>query len=162
MSTALSRRSLFKAGSSAVVGAALVVEAPVAVAGASDASSREMVSRRWYDLWTAGSRDWAPFDALLTDDFTFTATSGEDRINKAEFKHECWENQIGHIKGFDLTLVAVKGDDVFVKYLCHTTGGQTFRNIELHRVRDGRTRLGRVLFRHERRLPDSGENQKKS
>jgi hypothetical protein len=131
MSIALSRRKLFAAGGGALAGAALV-------AGARDAYAAvgpEVVSRKWYALWTAGSRDWAPFDALLADDFTFTATSGEDHINKAEFKHECWENQIGHIKGFDLTLVAANGDDVFVKYLCHTVGGQSFRNIELHRAR---------------------------
>jgi ketosteroid isomerase-like protein len=160
MSAALSRRNLIKVGSGVAAGAALVAEMAEARDGASGASSGEMVARKWYSLWTAGSRDWASFDALLADDFTFTATSGEDHINKTAFKHECWENQIGHIKGFDLTLLVAKGDDVFVKYLCHTVGGQSFRNIELHRVRDGRLLSVECYFGANAGYPTAADSKK--
>ncbi len=96
-----------------------------------------MTVRAWYRLW-GESRDWAPFDAILADDFAFSSTNGEDHISKAEFKPRCWGTNINLIKGFDLELMMAQGDQVFVKYLGHTTSGKTFRNVELHRLRNGR------------------------
>lgn len=124
---AIHRRMMFAAG-------ALAVLAPGA---ASAAMTNEAVARRWYKLWVE-SRDWAQFDAMLTDDFTFTAASGEDHISKAKFKTECWDNQNGHMKGFDLVKTASTGDDIFVKYVGLTVGGNKFRNVELLKIRDGK------------------------
>jgi ketosteroid isomerase-like protein len=159
MSTTLSRRTLFQSGGAIAAGAALVTGAPQAYATVDGASKDEMVVRTWYRLWSE-SPDWAAFDALLADDFTFTAASGEDHISKAEFKHECWENQIGHIKGFDLTLVAPMGDQVFVKYICHTVVGNTFRNVELHRVRDGRVASVECYFGALKGYPTAADSKK--
>ena len=130
--SSMSRRTLFGAG--ALAGASLVP----AIAGAQTGdTANEAVVRSWYKLWV-DSRDWAQFSAMMTDDFTFTAASGEDHISKATFKTRCWDNQSGQIKGFDLTAMAENGDQVFAKYLCHTVGGNSFRNVELIRVRNGK------------------------
>ena len=135
MSITLSRRNLF--GSSGLAAAALVSAATGAHAAVSVASTNEAVIRAWYGLWTT-SKDWAPFDAALADDFTFSSANGEDHISKAAFKKECWETQINHIKGFDLELMMTKADRAFVEYRCHTVGGNSFRNVEVLRIRDGR------------------------
>ena len=55
---------------------------------------------------------------------------------KADFKKTCRDTQIEHIKGFDLELVLAKGDFVTVRWLCHTTNGKAFRDVEIHRLRD--------------------------
>jgi ketosteroid isomerase-like protein len=137
VSTSLSRRNLFKAGSGAAAAAALVFEAPGARSDVGDTSKNEATVRAWYRLWVE-NKDWAPFDAILADDFVFSSTNGEDHISKAEFKSRCWDTNINLINGFDLELVMTQGDQVFAKYLGHTTSGKTFRNVELHRLRDGR------------------------
>lgn len=106
-------------------------------AGAAEMSQDEAVIRAWYALW-ATSKTWAPFDAILTDDFTFSSANGEDHISKAEFKTECWDNQIGHTQGFDLKRIMTDGDHAFVEYVGHTYAGNTFHNVEIIQVRDGR------------------------
>jgi hypothetical protein len=135
MSTPLSRRILFEVGAGALIGAAL---APGAASAAGAASENEMIIRKWYGLWITDQTNWAPFDAMLADDFTFSSAAPDDHISKAAFKRNCWETQVAHMKGFDLELMMAKDDAVFVKYLCHTTSGSSFRNVELLRLRGGR------------------------
>jgi len=132
----MSRRTLLAAGvrAGALVGA--VLQPDVASARVRETRNERAV-RNWYNLWV-DNRDWAAFDAAMTDDFTFTAASGEDHISKTQFKSECWQNQIGHIKRFDLEQMVSKGHEVFVKYRCRTMGGAAFRNVELLRVREGK------------------------
>ncbi|MHB8419081.1 MAG: nuclear transport factor 2 family protein [Myxococcales bacterium] len=136
MSNAPSRRSLFAAGGVALAAASLVWGAS-AHAEVSEASKNERIVRKWYTLWVE-HKDWAPFDAMLADDFAFSSTNGEDHISKADFKRECWVPNVNLTKAFDLELVMAKGDEVFVKYLGHTVSGKTFRNVELLRIRNGK------------------------
>ena len=96
----------------------------------------------------------------MTDDFTFTAASGEDHISKTQFKSECWENQIGHIKGFDLEQMISKGDEVFVKYNCTTAGGNTFRNVELVKVRSGKIASIECYFGSVKGFPTAADSKK--
>jgi len=158
MPVALSRRKLFEAAGAALVGAALVSRTSDAPASARETSKNETVVRTWYKLW-GGSRDWSPFDAILADDFTFSSTNGEDHISKAEFKRQCWDPNINVTKGIDLELVMTKGDEVFVKYLGHTTGGKTFRNVELHRVRSGRIASIECYFGGKATFPSAVESR---
>jgi ketosteroid isomerase-like protein len=127
----MSRRTVFEAG--AIAGAAVI-------AGASGAQAampaNEAVVRKFFTAWE--QKEWGPFDAVMADDFTFTSPNGDDHISKAAYKKNCWESQKDFIKNFDMEGVMVKGDDVYLKYLCHTTNGKSFRNMEYHRVRDGR------------------------
>lgn len=135
MWTALSRRNLF--GSSGLAAASLLSTPMAAHAAINEASKNEAVIRHWYGLWVT-AKDWAPFDAALADDFTFSSANGEDHISKATFKTECWDNQINHIKGMDLELMMTKDDRAFVQYHCQTVAGNSFRNVEVLRIRDGR------------------------
>ncbi len=134
MSTAMSRRILFGLGAGALAGGVLAPGGASAQAG--EPSKNEMIVRKWYGLWLSDKTDWAPFDALLADDFTFTSAAPDDHISKTAFKTNCWDTQIAHTQGFDLELVMAEGDLVVVKYLCRTTGGKSFRNMELHRLRN--------------------------
>ncbi len=160
MSTAVSRRNLLETGGGAFAAAPLMLGAQGAHAAPSEGSKNEMVSRKYYKLW-AGGPDWPAMDAILTDDFTFTAASGEDHISKAEFKHECYDNQIGQTKDFDIVAIMSSGDQVFIKYVGHTVGGHIFRNVELHRIRGGRIASVECYFGDLKGYP-TAEDSKKS
>lgn len=129
---AMSRRGLFEIGAAA--GTALVVEA--AQAQMSDASANEAVVRKFFRSWE--KKDWAPFDAILADNFTFTSPNGDDHLSKTVYKKRCWDSQIGFVRNFDIEFIASSGDAVAVKYLCHTANGKSFRNMEYHRLRGHR------------------------
>ncbi len=91
------------------------------------APPRERIIRTWYSAWEL--KDWSIAGRLLADNFAFTSPV-DDHIGKQAFHDRCW-GQAAHIKHFDLESVVAAGDsDAFVKYLCHTTSGTSFRNIE--------------------------------
>jgi hypothetical protein len=133
MQTPVERRGLIKAGAGSLTGAALAPEASSAEIRPDDPSQNELIVRQYYKLWE--ERNWNPFDTILSDDFTFTSPNGDDHINKITFKQRCWDTQVDFISTFDIELLIAKDDAVFVKYLCHTRNGKSFRNVELHRLR---------------------------
>ncbi len=135
MAGSLSRRAAFSAGIGSV-GAMLMPSAAYAQAPIGSTSMEETAVRKYYRLWE--TKDWAPFDTLLADDFTFTSANDDDHISKVAFKRECWDTQIDFIKSFDLETIITRPGEVFVKYLCHTKNGKQFRNVEYHRIRDRR------------------------
>lgn len=159
MSIEPSRRKLFAVGGGALASAALVVGAPRANAAAGSASKNERVLRTWYGLWATTKTDWAPFDAILADDFTFTSPV-DDHISKAAFKKRCWESNINLTKGFDLELVMAEGDQVIVQYVGHTTGGNIFPNVEVHRLRAGRIVSTRCYFGAQMSFPQAVDSKK--
>ncbi len=130
--TGVSRRNLLETGSFAAAGAAV---SPVAARAAwsGPGAANETVIRKWYAGWE--KRDWAPLDAMLADDFTFSSANNDDHISKSVFKTRCWEPNIDFIKRIDLEQVIGNGDECFVKYLCHTRNGKSFRNVEFFRFR---------------------------
>jgi hypothetical protein len=69
------------------------------------------------------------FDNLLADNFTFTSAAGDDHISKSTFKKRCWDTQIKFIENFELERITPGKEDAFVKYLCHTKNGKSFRNV---------------------------------
>ncbi len=160
MSTTPSRRSLIDLGAG-VLAAALVPQAASAKTPAGATTRNETIVRRWYGLWETEKQNWAPFAALLADDFTFTSAAPDDHISKAAFKTTCWDTQIGHIKSFDLELAMAQGDAVFVRYLCHTTNGKAFRNVELLRLRRSRIASIECYFGGPAGYPTAAESQKK-
>jgi ketosteroid isomerase-like protein len=91
------------------------------------------IIRKWYAAWE--KTDWAPLEALMADDFTFSSAAGDDHISKSTYKAECWESQKGRIERFELEQVSGNGDEAFVKYTCRTKNGKTFRNVEYFRFR---------------------------
>jgi len=152
----VSRRNLVAAGT--LAGTALVAEASGAYAAAM--SVNEAVIRKWYGLWETEKKDWAPYDALMADDYTFTSPTPDDHISKAAFKKNCWETQVNFIKTFDLELVAVKGDEALVKYLCYTQNGKSFRNVEYFRLRALKIAAHECYFGGHMSFPSSVSAQK--
>ena len=63
----------------------------------------------------------------MTDNFTLTSAAGDDHISRALSKTQCWDTQAKLIERSDLERFITSGDEAFVKYLCHTTNGKSFR-----------------------------------
>ncbi len=135
---AVSRRKLLEAGACALAGAAAFSVTGSAHAATGSSTTPEEIIRNWYKEWAEEKKDWGPFDARLADNFTFSSAAGDDHISKSAFKTNCWETQINFIDRFDLERVFARGNEAFVKYLCYTKNGKSFRNVEYLRLRDGK------------------------
>ena len=157
---AMSRRNIVKTGTIVLAGTALLPNAASADVSASEASANKAVVRSWYKAWEKKDKDWGPFGAILADDFTFSSPNGEDHISKTAFKKNCWDTQIDFVKGFDLELVTIKGDEALVKYLCHTTNGKSFRNVEYLRLRNQRIEAIECYFGGKLTYPSAVSSQK--
>jgi ketosteroid isomerase-like protein len=129
---AISRRNLLEVGACALAGAAGFPGVASAHAWIGLSTSKEEVIRKYYAAWE--KKDWGPFDVLLADNFTFTSANDDDHISKSVFKARCWETQIDFIERFELEQVIGNGNEAFVKYLCRTKNGKSFRNVEYFRV----------------------------
>jgi len=134
----VSRRKALEAGACALAGAAAFSVSVTATARAETglSATNEEIIRRWYKAWE--KKDEGQFEALMTDNFTFTSAAGDDHISKSAFKTQCWETQAKLIDRSDLERVVGSGNEAFVKYLCHTKNGKSFRNVEYLRITDGR------------------------
>ncbi|HEV3278462.1 MAG TPA: nuclear transport factor 2 family protein [Terriglobia bacterium] len=149
----VSRRNLLATGGCALVGAVtLPVRASASALGGQNLTNEEVV-RKWYRAWE--KRDWGPVDSLLADNFTFSSAAGDDHISKSTFKTRCWETQIDFIKHFDLERVSTGTNDAFVKYLCHTKDGKSFRNVEYLRIKDGRLESIECYFGAQSSFPSA-------
>ena len=150
---AVSRRNLLAAGACALAGAAgFPGEASThALTGAS--MTNEEIIRKYYKAWE--KKDWGPFDVLLADNFTFTSANNDDHISKSAFKARCWESQIDFIERFELERVIVDGSDAFVKSLCRTKNGKSFRNVEYFRFRDDKVEAIECYFGEQSSFPSA-------
>ena len=152
--TTVSRRNLLVAGvctlAGGVVGLRGVASAPVLT---EPSMTNEEIIRKWYKAWE--KKDWGPVDSLLADNFTFTSAAGDDHISKSTFKAQCWDTQIDFIDRFDLERVFGSGDEAFVKYLCHTKNGKSFRNVEYLRIRNGKLESMECYFGAQSSFPSA-------
>jgi ketosteroid isomerase-like protein len=150
---AVSRRNLLATGACALVGAVnLPGLASASTSGNQDLTNEEIV-RKWYAAWD--KKDWGPVDSLLADDFTFTSPNGDDHISKSAFKTRCWESQIDFIAHFDLERITTGAEDAFVKYLCHTKNGKSFRNVEYLRIKNGKLESIECYFGSQSSFPSA-------
>jgi hypothetical protein len=94
-------------------------------------------------------------DAMRADNFTFSSAAGDDHLSKSVFKTRCWETQINYIDGFELERVAGNGNDAFVKYLCRTKNGKSFRNVEYLRVTDEKVEAIECYFGEKSSFPSA-------
>jgi ketosteroid isomerase-like protein len=134
--TGVSRRKLLEAGTCALAGAVCLSVPASALTGSEPSTTAEEAARMYYKAWE--KNDWGPFDSLLADNFTFTSAAGDDHMSKSAFKKGCWDTQIDFIQRFDVERVFGNDTEAFVKYLCHTKNGKSFRNVEYFNVRDGK------------------------
>lgn len=141
----VSRRKVIGTGACAVAGAAGLLVTANARAGTERSTTEEEIVRKWYKSWEKADAD--QFQALMAGNFTFTSpVPGDDHISRSTFKTRCWDTQTGFIERFDLERVIASGNDVFVRYLCHTKNGKSFRNVEYFRLRDGKVEALECYF----------------
>jgi len=156
---AFSRRNLLATGACALVSAvSLARPASAGALGGQNLANEELV-RKWYAGWA--TKDWAPLDSMLADSFTFTSAAGDDHISKSTFKERCWETQIDFIGHFDLERITTGADDAFVKYLCYTKNGKSFRNVEYIRIKGGQLQSIECYFGAESSFPSATSNRQK-
>jgi SnoaL-like domain len=162
----ISRRRLLKTGASTLAGALSFLRVAGALddkssaltpftfpgpqsatgdAGEKEASNtaREDIIRKYYSGWE--KKEWSTIDSVLADSFTFTSPNDDDHIDKRAFKARCW-GQAKYIERFDLESVLGSDNEAFVKYLCRTTQGTRFRNIDYFRLAGGRIGTIEVYF----------------
>jgi ketosteroid isomerase-like protein len=149
----VSRRNLLATGACALVGAVSLPRAASASASGEQNLANEEIIRKWYAAWV--QKDLGTFNALLADDFTFTSAAGDDHISKSTFKTRCWDTQIDFIGSFDLERLTSGADDAFVKYLCHTKNGKSFRNVEYLRIKNGKLESIECYFGAQSTFPSA-------
>jgi len=89
-------------------------------------------------------RDLAAMERLLDKDFHFTSPL-DNELDRATYFKICWPNSAG-IVGFNCVHEGEVGDQVFIVYEAHTSGGKTFRNSEVYTVKDGKLIATEVYF----------------
>jgi ketosteroid isomerase-like protein len=156
---AVSRRKLFASGACVLAGAVALPGSKRANASGEDNLANEEIVRRWYAAWD--NKDLATFNDLLADDFAFSSAAGDDHISKSTFKTRCWDIQVEFIKHFDLERVSTGANDAFVKYLCHTMNGKSFRNVEYLRIASGKLVSIECYFGAESSFPSAVSNGQK-
>lgn len=140
----VSRRAVLGTGIGALVVTTGLPPAASARTCAGVSATYQRIIREYYGAWV--KKDWALVDMLLADDFTFTSAAPDDHISKTTFKKQCWDTQSALIESFDLERVFGSGDEAFVKYLCGTKSGKSFRNIEYLRLRSGKVQSIECYF----------------
>jgi ketosteroid isomerase-like protein len=153
------RRNLLAGGACALAGA---VDLPgLARAGwlGGPGSTNDEIIRKWYGAWER--KDLGTFNMLLADNFTFSSAAGDDHISKSAFKTQCWDTQVDFIGRFELERVTAGEGDAFVKYLCHTKNGKTFRNVEYLRIKNGQLESIECYFGAQSSFPSAVSTGKK-
>lgn len=147
------RRSLLATGACALA-AAVTLPGPARARalGEHDVTNEETI-RNWYAAWE--KKDLATFNRLLADNFTFTSAAGDDHISKSTFKTQCWDTQVDFIAHFDLERITSGAGDAFVKYLCHTKNGKSFRNVEYLRIKNGQLESIECYFGAQSSFPSA-------
>ncbi len=149
----MSRRNLLATGVCALAGAgSLPVSVSASALGGQNLTNEEII-RKWYAAW--GNADLGTFDALLADDFTFSSAAGDDHISKSAFKTQCWDTQVNFIGHFDLERITTGAEDAFVKYLCYTKNGKSFRNVEYLRIKNGKLQSIECYFGAQSTFPSA-------
>ena len=147
------RRNLLATGACALAGAVTLPGLARASALEGRDSTNEEIIRKWYAAWE--KKDLDTFNMLLADNFTFTSAAGDDHISKSIFKTQCWDTQVDFIGRFELERINTGPGDAFVKYLCHTKNGKSFRNVEYLRIKNGRLESIECYFGAESSFPSA-------
>jgi ketosteroid isomerase-like protein len=90
----------------------------------------EDIVRSYYSAYE--EKNWEAIESLLADNFTFTSPNDDDHIDIPTYKARCWP-QAEFTERFELESVLRGDNEAFIKYLCTTTKGTSFRNVEYFR-----------------------------
>jgi len=127
-------------------------DAATTTSGKGSKFTNEEIIRNYYSGWE--KKEWGAIDRVLADDFTFTSPNDDDHINKTAFKSRCW-SQADYIERFDLESVIGKDNEAFVRYLCRTKNGKSFRNTEYFKFRGGMVEAIEVYFGGHQSFPSA-------
>jgi ketosteroid isomerase-like protein len=105
-------------------------------------ANHAVTARALFNAFLARRR--ADFEALITNDFTFTSPY-DDHIDRGAYFERCWPNA-EHFANFEIERVTADRDGAFVTYSCTTKEGNSFRNTEYLVVKDGRVASVDVYF----------------
>jgi ketosteroid isomerase-like protein len=154
---AMSRRTLLAAGVGAWFGTSAAANQ---VSGASNMTNEKLI-RAYYASWER--KDWGAMDGFLASNFVFSSAAGDDHIDKSAFKAQCWETQAAIIDRFELesVLTNANGTDAFIKYLCRTKKGTSFRNVEYFRLADSKINAIECYFGGHLGYPSAADADKK-
>lgn len=162
----MSRRALIAAGAYTWIGALAVFKGSQSANAANRTqdgsnSTRERLIRTYYAGWE--KKDWSVVDGCLADNFTWSSAAPDDHISKSAFKRQCWDTQAASIDRFDLesVLTNANGTEGFVKYLCHTKKGTSFRNLEYFRFADSKISAIECYFGGNLGFPTASDSAKK-
>ena len=147
------RRNLLATGACALVSTVTLPGPARASAFGGLYVTNEEIIRKWYAAWE--KKDFGTFNMLLADNFTFSSAAGDDHISKSSFKAQCWDTQVDFIGHFDLERVTTGAEDAFVKYLCHTKNGKSFRNVEYLRIKNGQLESIECYFGAQSSFPSA-------
>ena len=89
-------------------------------------------------------KDRAAMEALVAPEYRFTSPL-DNGLDRATYFARCWPNS-AQFASIDLVQAVEAGDQAFVVYEGHTSAGKSFRNCELHTVRNGRLVATEVYF----------------
>jgi ketosteroid isomerase-like protein len=89
-------------------------------------------------------KDRAAIEALVDDRYRFTSPI-DNALDRKSYFEICWPNSEA-MAGFDHIYQTEEGDRAFVVYEGRTSTGKTFRNCEVHTVRNGRLVATEVYF----------------
>ena len=155
----MSRRSLLEAGACALTAAVITpqIARAHAPAGSGLSPENEETIRKYSKTWE--TKDWRATDSMLADDFTFSSPV-DDHISKSAFKKGCWDTQVALIARHDLTHLIGTGNEAFVMYVCHTTTGKAFRNVEYLRLKDEKIEAIECYFGVQNGYPSAVSGQK--
>ncbi len=103
----------------------------------------EEIIGRYYSGYE--QKKWEAVESLLADNFTFTSPNDDDHIDVPAYKSRCWP-QAEYIEHFEIESILQREDEAFVKYLCTTTKGTSFRNAEYFRFAVGKISAIEVYF----------------
>jgi SnoaL-like domain len=90
------------------------------------------------------SKNRAAIEALVAEGYHFTSPI-DNALDRETYFKRCWPNSKA-MRGFEYIYQVEDGDRAFIVYEAHTTSGKTFRNSEVHTVRDGKLVATEVYF----------------
>ena len=89
-------------------------------------------------------KDRTTLEKLIAGDYHFTSPI-DNRLDRDTYFAICWPNSTA-IASFDCICEVEQGDKAFIVYDGRTSSGKTFRNCEVHTVRDGQLVSTEVYF----------------
>ena len=89
-------------------------------------------------------KDRRAIEALIAGDYRFTSPI-DNAIDRKTYFEICWPNSKAMV-GFDYIYQIEDGSHAFIVYEARTEGGGTFRNCEVHTVRNGQLVATEVYF----------------